>query len=320
MRGPLALFYSVLLCPSLAWAYGEASETGTPNHRERLLHVLTNQVRQAPHDWPGWDTSLATAEPRTPLALEPGLLEAARYHAVDMAQNGCFTHESCDGTATFTRIGRYFSGPAGENIYLGSSAASNAITGWMNSDGHRVNMLNHDWDWLGTGFASGGRGGYYVQDFGRGGLGQMPSIPGAARDIVGADMRLVANFYDPSGRDPDTFVALVDGAPVDLAHLAGRPGNSTWDATVAAPTGCVGLTFEAVSGGDKTTFPSTGELLVGAACTETFRADKTAPKNDDTIYIDANEPDGGCTCTVGRPGWATLGLMLVGLLVCRRRR
>ncbi len=319
MRGPVAVLCSLLLTPSLAWAYGEATD-GSPNHRERLLHVLTNQVRQAPHDWPGWDTSLATPEARDPLALEPGLLAAARFHATDMATNGCFSHESCDGTATFTRIGRYFQGPAGENIYLGSSAAASAITGWMTSDGHRRNMLDHDWTWLGTGFAAGGRGGYYVQNFGRGRLDRMPSIPGGAHEVNGAQMRLVANFFDPGGRAPDRFIAMVDGAEVELTQIAGRPANSTWEATVEASTACVGLTFEASIGNQAATFPSSGELLVGASCTETFRADKTAPKTDDNIYIDANDADGGCRCTTARPSWGALVLVVVGLSLCRRRR
>src|SRR5262245_59998905 len=109
---------TVLASTQLAFAYGE-SEDDVPNAEERLLHVLTNQIRQAPHDWPGWDTSLAAGEARGPLFMDSGLDEAARFHADDMATHGCFQHDSCDGTSVETRLARYFSGPAGENIFMG---------------------------------------------------------------------------------------------------------------------------------------------------------------------------------------------------------
>ena len=48
----IASVFSVAFA-SRAFGYGEPGDKGAPSHEERLLHVLTNQVRQAPHDWPG---------------------------------------------------------------------------------------------------------------------------------------------------------------------------------------------------------------------------------------------------------------------------
>jgi hypothetical protein len=138
------LILLALLVPSTAFAYGEPDADGLPNHKERLLHVLTNQLRQAPHEWPNWDTSLASDDPRPPLAHNAGLAEAARFHADDMKANGCFTHESCDGTTFNARVARYFNGAgASENLYsaFADKSERSAITGWMNSTmGHRENM------------------------------------------------------------------------------------------------------------------------------------------------------------------------------------
>src|SRR5438105_3429975 len=88
----------LMVRPVCVFAYGEASQGDLPSHEERLLHVLTNQVRQAPHDWPGWDTSLASADSRPPLLLQNGLEQAARFHADDMAAHAFFSHDSADGT------------------------------------------------------------------------------------------------------------------------------------------------------------------------------------------------------------------------------
>jgi hypothetical protein len=288
-----------------------------------MLHVLTNQIRQAPHAWPGWDTSLATPNARGPLALEPGLLAAARFHADDMAANNCFQHESCDGTDTFVRIGRYFSGGgAGENIYLGSPSPAQAMTGWMNSAGHRVNILRPEWEWLGTGFSAGGRGAYYVQDFGLGGLGEMPNIPGGAYETTGAELRVVANYFDPDGRAPTAFEARLDGVAIPLERISGPDGNATFDAKTAAVDACAELTFVATTAsGQSVVFPSTGALLVGAACTTEFSADPTTKPDDGRIYVDANDPPTGCRCTDAPRERAALLFAVLGLgLLVRRRR
>ena len=76
MRRALLTTAVLTLSPAVALGYGEPVD-GSPNANERLLHVLTNQIRQAPHEWPDWDTSLATPQARPPLGLEPSLLAAA---------------------------------------------------------------------------------------------------------------------------------------------------------------------------------------------------------------------------------------------------
>lgn len=286
------------VAPSTALSYGESDTKGRPSSEERLLHVLTNQIRQAPREWPGFDPALASPEARGPLLLEPGLLEAARFHADDMAESGTFAHESSDGTSFFERLSRYFPGPAGENIYTGfGGGARAALTGWMNSSGHRMNILDGSWNRLGPGFSVRDGQVFYVQDFGRAPNGAPEPIPGAAVErIASGRLLLLANFFDARASRPRSFEAVLDDTRIALEHEGGPSGNETWSAITDEPPECTPLRFVLVMGsGRETTFPTTGALLAGRSCTATFSESRT----DDSggpLTIDADEP-GGCRST-----------------------
>jgi uncharacterized protein YkwD len=104
--------------------------------------------------------------------------EAARYHSADLGQDNYFTHDSYDRVGgnlvfvcdTWTRIGKYYSGAMGENIAAGYSTPSDVMNGWMNSTGHRNNILSpNNWE-IGVGYASVSGSTYtryWTQDFGR---------------------------------------------------------------------------------------------------------------------------------------------------------
>ena len=71
-------------------------------------------------------------------------LKAARAHSQDMCNKGYFSHTSPTGTSAGTRLkaaGASFSS-WGENIAKGYSSPQAVHNGWMNSSGHRKNMLN----------------------------------------------------------------------------------------------------------------------------------------------------------------------------------
>jgi uncharacterized protein YkwD len=100
------------------------------------------------------------------------LMQAAQLHADQMAQLRRLDHV-IDG-AQYPRpedrlaAAGYQWQAYGENIALGQSSAAAAMEAWMNSSGHRANILNGNLSEIGVGFArdSGGRP-YYVQVFGR---------------------------------------------------------------------------------------------------------------------------------------------------------
>jgi uncharacterized protein YkwD len=92
---------------------------------------------------------------------------AARLHAEDMAANDYFSHDSQDGRSPTDRANdQGFEGGVGENIAQGYPDAEAVMDGWMNSEGHRANLLNCDYDVIGIGVADRDGTLYWVQNFG----------------------------------------------------------------------------------------------------------------------------------------------------------
>ncbi|MGL5065936.1 MAG: CAP domain-containing protein [Microcoleus sp.] len=90
----------------------------------------------------------------SPLVLNTQLLNAAQNHTQNMALQDFFSHDGKDGSTMSTRItasGYQFS-RAAENIGAGSSTPEQVVTGWMNSSGHRANILNPNLKEIGIGY------------------------------------------------------------------------------------------------------------------------------------------------------------------------
>jgi len=112
------------------------------------------------------------AENLHPLAWDSLLHDAARAHSDDMAQNNYFSHTGLDGRTAPDRIedAGYPWSETGENIGAGYSTPQAAVNGWMNSAGHRQNILSSTYCDLGVGYASNPSSSYdhyWTQDFGR---------------------------------------------------------------------------------------------------------------------------------------------------------
>lgn len=74
-----------------------------------------------------------------------------RSHCNDMAQNGYLAHESLDGRQPHERAedaGIDYRA-CGENLYGGNSLAFAVVDGWYNSMGHRKNLLDGDYEYVG---------------------------------------------------------------------------------------------------------------------------------------------------------------------------
>lgn len=83
----------------------------------------------------------------------------AQAHAQDMAQRNFFAHDSPTETTSqrFARFG--LSGAAwGENIAAGYRTSADVMTGWMNSSGHRANILNGSFRAMGVGISQNSQG------------------------------------------------------------------------------------------------------------------------------------------------------------------
>lgn len=91
------------------------------------------------------------AEGMEPLELDDALCQAAQVRAEELAQ--VFEHTRPNGESCFTvldevDVGGYHT--AGENIAMGYGDAESVMSGWMNSSGHRANILNEDFSRIGV--------------------------------------------------------------------------------------------------------------------------------------------------------------------------
>lgn len=103
------------------------------------------------------------------LQLNSLLNQAAQGHADTMASTGQFSHviNGLGPADRVTAVG-YSWHAVGENIAWGYGSPDSVMTGWMNSSGHRANILGASYTELGVGYTldAGGRP-YWVQVFGR---------------------------------------------------------------------------------------------------------------------------------------------------------
>ncbi|MGW7265015.1 CAP domain-containing protein [Streptomyces sp. NPDC054842] len=104
-----------------------------------------------------------------PLATDARLTGAAQAHSTDMAVRGFYSHTSPEGREPWDRAAAAGSGhrSVGENIACGQRFPAEVVRGWMDSPGHRANILKPAFTHLGVGYAGGGPAGtYWTQLFG----------------------------------------------------------------------------------------------------------------------------------------------------------
>lgn len=103
-----------------------------------------------------------------PLKLNWEVSRVAKVKAEDMAHEGYFSHTSPTYGTPFEMLKHYgiVYRTAGENIAAGQPNAQEVMEAWMNSTGHRANILNAKYTDLGVGYATGGSyKTYWVQQF-----------------------------------------------------------------------------------------------------------------------------------------------------------
>ncbi|MFH0242208.1 CAP domain-containing protein [Streptomyces sp. HK10] len=102
-----------------------------------------------------------------PVTADPELAELAGDFSQDMAAQGFFSHTSPNGDTPWDRAeAAGIDNLGGENIARGQADARSVMDAWMDSPGHRANILNCDYRTLGVGahFAEGGP--WWTQNFG----------------------------------------------------------------------------------------------------------------------------------------------------------
>ena len=101
----------------------------------------------------------------SPLTANWELSRVARYKSQDMADNGYFSHTSPTYGTPFQMMksfGLSFR-TAGENIAYGQRTPQAVVNAWMNSSGHRANILSSSYTQIGVGYVASGN--YWTQMF-----------------------------------------------------------------------------------------------------------------------------------------------------------
>lgn len=100
-----------------------------------------------------------------PLAANWQLSRVARYKSQDMLNKKYFSHTSPTYGSPFDMIKSFGISykTAGENIAMGYRTPQAVVDGWMNSPGHRANILNASFTQIGVGYVANGH--YWTQMF-----------------------------------------------------------------------------------------------------------------------------------------------------------
>lgn len=99
----------------------------------------------------------------SPLKMDAALSNVALAKAADMSNNNYFDHTSPTYGSPFDMMKQYgiSYNTAGENIAMGQRSPEEVMTQWMNSEGHRKNIMNPSFTTIGVGYTNG----YWVQEF-----------------------------------------------------------------------------------------------------------------------------------------------------------
>jgi len=140
------------------------SNPGDAAADEQSVFDLVNQEREAAG--------------RSPLSWCDGLYDCAKAHSNDMCDRGFFSHVNPEGEDPTGRgraghAGSYTFSPivpdpyygVAENIAMGQTSAQQVMEAWMNSSGHRANILNGGYTHIGVGVCD-GCGTHWTQNFG----------------------------------------------------------------------------------------------------------------------------------------------------------
>lgn len=147
------------------------------------------------------------------LSLNNKLNSAAQAKANDMVARNYWSHNGPDGSPWWQFINNagYSYSSAGENLAYGFLTSNDTVTGWMNSPGHRANMLNGTFSEVGFGFAN-------SADFN-----------GSGEETV-----VVAEYGQPTGGAAPAAVATTPAPKVQAQTTTPAPAPATTE-TAPAP-------------------------------------------------------------------------------------
>lgn len=140
--------------PTARSGSGSGDDGGSSNGAEAQVLALVNKER--------------ASAGCSPLTSNAKLTKAADDYSDVMADSGVMSHTGPDGSTMASRVeaAGYAWSTLGENIAQGQSDAAAVMDAWMNSPGHRANILNCSFKEIGIGVHFGDGGPWWTQDFG----------------------------------------------------------------------------------------------------------------------------------------------------------
>ena len=147
--------------------YPGTSNQGTSNNTNNNTGTTSTSMNNDEKEVFDLINKQRTQNGLSPLKENSELQRVARIKAQDMVNNNYFSHTSPTYGSPFDMMKSFkiSYNTAGENI-AGNSSNSSAVTAWMNSPGHRANILNSSFNQTGIGVVTGSKyGKIYVQMF-----------------------------------------------------------------------------------------------------------------------------------------------------------
>lgn len=143
--------------------------TGTGLNNNDSNNNTTNTTNLTSDEWEVFNliNQQRSQNGLSPLKIDYEVQRVARIKAQDMVNNNYFSHTSPTYGSPFNMLNNFKVSyrTAGENI-AGNSSNSAAVTAWMNSSGHKANILNSSFNYTGIGVINGSKyGKIYVQMF-----------------------------------------------------------------------------------------------------------------------------------------------------------
>lgn len=152
--------------------HGTGTSTDVHSHDDEIEHGEDKVEQSAPSSQAEQVLKLVNEERAKnnlkPLKMSEELRSIANLKARDMADKGYFDHNSPTYGSPFQMLQKFgvHYKSAGENIAAGQKTAAEVMQSWMNSSGHRANILNASFTEIGIGYYEGGSyGTYWTQIF-----------------------------------------------------------------------------------------------------------------------------------------------------------
>lgn len=282
-----------------AWSkdsYGVSFAAGSlPNADEHYMLFLINEARADPaaHGYPAYT-------PRPPVAYNALLNYAAHAHSqailnADFTIGHCYpdppesqpdTERRCPSERA-RDVGYYYHiGSVSENLVAGDdgwTAVERAHQAFMDSQGHRDNLLDANAKEAGMGHAydpakGSGWHGQYTHTFCGWNPVTLPALPsGLVAPYWGRSTTMfefLVNFYNEGGSGPTQARVFIDGVPHAMSLRHGAAANGSYVYTTTLPKGAHSYYFEFAYGSGQTArLPASGaysgpDVEVGAAVFE----------------------------------------------------